>query len=286
MSLLTADTFKNTTLSSDVVEKAKRKLSDDGWVLLRGFDTNLQGFSNLAGSICTTLSFDPAREYSAKNVQKVDAGKEAIGLHIENGNTPFPPDMVAFFCEKSVKHGSQTTLCDGAALWEALPEVLKEPFKNNIIVSRELSPIRWKTYVANELLDGAAPERVTLDDLQQLLEAVPGQDGQLDDKDNLLYSLTVKPVLESKLSTKPAFANALLGPSYNYDPPVYRFENGQVIDESFKKELALLSEQLTEEVKWQDGDVVLIDNKRVMHGRREIIGPIEDRRLFIAMGSL
>ena len=34
------------------------------------------------------------------------------------------------------------------------------------------------------------------------------------------------------------------------------------------------------------GDIVIIDNKRCMHGRREITVPLSERRLAIAMGFL
>ncbi|WP_257222415.1 TauD/TfdA family dioxygenase [Acinetobacter sp. YH16050] len=50
------------------------------------------------------------------------------------------------------------------------------------------------------------------------------------------------------------------------------------------EELAERCERETSEIDWQDGDVVLIDNKRFMHGRREILVPIEDRKLYICMG--
>lgn len=31
-----------------------------------------------------------------------------------------------------------------------------------------------------------------------------------------------------------------------------------------------LTDELTENIEWQDGDVVLVDNTRAMHGRRSI----------------
>jgi alpha-ketoglutarate-dependent taurine dioxygenase len=34
-----------------------------------------------------------------------------------------------------------------------------------------------------------------------------------------------------------------------------------------------VSEKVTEEIQWEDGDIVLIGNTRVMHGRRAITEP-------------
>ena len=48
-------------------------------------------------------------------------------------------------------------------------------------------------------------------------------------------------------------------------------------------EVRHVTAELTVDIRWQDGDLVMIDNRRVMHGRRAI----EDRRrsLFIGLGS-
>ena len=56
------------------------------------------------------LTYDPTRENITRQSQKVDAGTQAMGLHIENDSTPLPPDIIAFFSEKSASRGSQTTL--------------------------------------------------------------------------------------------------------------------------------------------------------------------------------
>jgi hypothetical protein len=37
-------------------------------------------------------------------------------------------------------------------------------------------------------------------------------------------------------------------------------------------------------VSWQDGDIAMINNKRVLHCRRAIMGNLIDRKLFIGMG--
>ncbi len=132
------------------IDQAKQIIQANGWVLLRGFEHNLETFSELVSQFCSQLTFDPAREFSNKTTQKVNAGTGAIGLHIENGNTPFPPDLVAFYSRKSAHVGSQTTLCDGELLFNTLPESLKALFTGNMVVSRTLPEALWKRYVANE----------------------------------------------------------------------------------------------------------------------------------------
>jgi hypothetical protein len=71
-----------------VISTIQERLKSDGWALLRGFDMDMTAFNALIAQLCKTITFDPARENSEKNTQKVDAGLGPIGLHIENGNTP------------------------------------------------------------------------------------------------------------------------------------------------------------------------------------------------------
>ena len=72
--------------------------------------------------------------------------------------------------------------------------------------------------------------------------------------------------------------------SHNYEPPVYRLDDGSVVSADEIKELRDIAETCTVEINWQDGDVAVIDNTRVMHGRRAIKD--QDRTLFIGMGRL
>jgi alpha-ketoglutarate-dependent taurine dioxygenase len=76
----------------------------------------------------------------------------------------------------------------------------------------------------------------------------------------------------------------LLRPSFNYEKPNYSFANGQPLSEKLMKQTAELAEKYTQEIQWQDGDIVIINNKRVLHGRRAITGNLSDRALFIGMG--
>ena len=78
--------------------------------------------------------------------------------------------------------------------------------------------------------------------------------------------------------------NKLLGPFYKYQKPRYFFSDGVEVSPDLILELADLCEKYTAEIHWQDGDLAIIDNKRFMHGRREILVPLENRKLYISMG--
>ena len=266
----------------------KQQLSERGWVVLNNFCESLEMFSQLLQQHTHKLTFDPARDFIDGVSQKVDAGTSAVGLHIENGNTPFPPKLVAFYSAKSAAIGAQTTICDGVELFNAMPDVMKRQWQRQVTVSRLLPSNIWRKYVVDQHPMVDRLEQVSEQHLQDLIKANPKQRGTVDNNDNLYYQLEISPclqVIDEFGNQQLAFANAILGPSFNYQPPEYRFENGEIVSELLIQETAGLAEQTTKEHQWQNGDVILIDNHRVMHGRREITVPLNERELFIGMGS-
>jgi len=279
---------ENTDLTNEeTVVLAKHHLERNGWVLLRGFNSNLPKFSRLLQQFCRQLTFDPAREFADNSSQKVDAGKEAIGLHIENGNTPFPPNYVGFYSAKSAISGSQTTVCDGKELLRHMPTNLQQTWAKKITVSRQLPSALWRKYVATQHPCISCVSEVTEKHLQDFIAINPNQRGSINADDSLDYQLDIQPCLFSKVgddSNEEAFANAILGPSFNYQKPTYTFFDGEEVSDSIINKTAELAEKYTHEINWQDGDVILIDNKRVLHGRRAIDGELADRKLYIAMG--
>lgn len=264
-------------------QSIKNTLVEQGWVLLRHEQYDVASFSELMSRLCQKLTYDPARENVTQQSQKVDAGTQAVGLHIENGTTPLPPDIIAFFSEKSASQGSQTTLCDGHQVWQSLPETLKQKFAQPMTISRYLPKHIWQRYVATALNISDA-EQVTPHNLQQFIQMIPGQSISPAEDEGVQYHLKMNMVRSDNLKGVPAFANTLLGPSYNYEKPRFHFADGSEISPDLIAELAQRCESHTSEINWQDGDIAIIDNKRFMHGRREIRVPLENRKLYICMG--
>lgn len=272
------------TISAAILTRIQEHLNESGWALLRGFDMDMQAFSDMTSHLCKTITFDPARENTEKNTQKVDAGLGPIGLHIENGNTPVCPDVVAFYSTKAAFEGSQTTICDGRQVFAQFTDAQKARWSQRMTVQRTLPEELWKRYLANEHPAISKPEEVTHEHILQFKAAIPDQDFTLNDDGSLEYRLKVSPVRASSLSGGQAFANAILGPSHNYEPPVYTLDDGSVVSADEIEDLRDVAEQCTVEINWQDGDVAVIDNTRVMHGRRAIKDA--DRQLFIGMGRV
>jgi len=272
------------TITPAILENINSDLAADGWTLLRGFKMDMPIFSELTSKLCKTITFDPARENTNKNTQKVDAGFGPIGLHIENGNTPVCPDIVTFYSAKAAFEGSQTTVCDGRRVFEAFSDVQKERWLQRMTVKRTLPEALWKRYLANEHPAISEPEEVTHEHILQFKAAIPDQDFTLNADGSLEYRIKLSPVRMSSVSGGRAFANAILGPSHNYEPPIYTLDDHTTVSSDEIADLRDIAETCTIEINWQDGDVAVIDNTRVMHGRRAIKD--QDRQLFIGMGRL
>ncbi len=259
-------------------------LRNKGWLLLT--NNNLDSFSQLLNQLCQKLTFDPARDYVSRSTQKVDAGTDAVGLHIENGHTPLPPDIVAFFSQRSASKGSQTTVCDGAELLSLLPPSIEKHIDQPINVTRTLPELYWKRYIA-DILQIDDIHKVNQSHIDSMLSRLPNnQKATLNLDGSLTYTLTINPIIKDNLANKPAFANALLGPSYNYQKPVYTFQSGKPVPDALLEDIAGIAETCTHDIQWRDGHVAIIDNKRVLHGRRKILVPLEERELIIGMGFL
>ena len=260
-------------------------LSKFGFCLIRGYTCTLGDFSRMIGRLCSEITYDPARAVTAKSIQSVDAGVEPVGLHIENGNTPRVPHLVGFYCRRAAEYGSQTTVCDGIELLAHMPNELRAHFTGSMQVCRTLSETQWRSYLAQEhpLIDCA--DQVTVTHLEQMLAQFTNLEASLNPNGSLQYRLEFEPVIESPFSCQPAFANAILGPSFNYEAPDYLLPDGERLCGAMRESLKDYAERYTQEIAWQSGDVLLVDNWRIMHGRRRILDE-GNRELFIGMGMV
>jgi alpha-ketoglutarate-dependent taurine dioxygenase len=260
-------------------------LKEAGFLVLRGFTANLETFSGFVQRLSIRVTLDPARQFHGKVAQKVDAGYDAIGLHCENGNTPFLPHLCWFFCEKAAKAGSQTTVCDGYSVWDALSASSRERFQAQPIqYTRNIEAMKWKAFTAHALQGRKPIEQIEFKDLVSLLDTQQDATAELKPDGSIYYVFRVQAAHRTLFGERLALANSILGPSYNYEKPKITFADGSPLSEQLLAELAQVTEAHTENIEWRNGEVVLIDNTRVMHGRRAITDP--ERTIYNALSYI
>ncbi|MFR0675296.1 TauD/TfdA family dioxygenase [Enterobacterales bacterium AW_CKDN230030176-1A_HGKHYDSX7] len=258
-------------------------LRDRGVVVLRRCLVTLDEFSAFVKRHSSRLSLDPGRTLSGGVAQLVDAGTDAVGLHCENGNAPIWPDLTWFYCTLAPRKGSQTTLCDGAAVLDDLSPTTVQRFSEQRIRYRRTVPgDKWRRIVCHYLPEVESLEDATFEQLQAIVGADRNtQMHYTKAQDTVAYAYAVSAIQQSSFHGGAAFANSILGPSFNYEKPVIDFENGEPFDPALLDEVERVTARHTHIVGWQDGDMVMIDNRRVMHGRQPIVDT--SREIFNAL---
>ena len=244
-------------------------LSHSGVVIYRDFGDSLDDFNDFVSAHSARITFDPARKTATSNTAEINAGSLEMGLHRENGNLPFNPDLQSFFCLEAASIGSETTMCDGQRVLFDLSAKTRILFESQKIrYARRIPWINVQRFLSVELQ--LPIDQVTDEHLEQVNNQVKGQTYRRVDQ-NLIYSELVISAIEcSCFSKRASFCNSMLGPSVNYDPPRITWENGGDISMSIWDEVKDVTSRQTYDHFWEKGDIVVIDNTRIMHGRRKL----------------
>ena len=243
-----------------------------GALLLRGFGADLDSFRRFARSLCATavINETPGRAVldAAEAIQGVDGGTNAFALHPELAREPWKPDAALFGCLSPPGTGGETTLCDGIALAAALPPPVRAGLEGRRLVHvMGVWPALLRFWFGTE-----APSDALLADPPRPL---PYRFWRL--PDGRIAREFSRPALH-----KPMFAD---GPAFGNFLLFARFNNGRgnfpllddltPVPEEWLQAIHTTGEALTAEVRWQAGDVLVLDNTRFMHGRRAIVDAAE-----------
>ena len=258
----------------------RNALEQHGALLLRGFDSGPAGFAELCNDLCSGSMFNesPGREIfdERSKVQSVNLGGDPFPLHPELAREPWRPDLAAFACFDAPDVGGQTNICDGIAIAESLPDELRaELGDKRLFYIRPASPQALEYWLgtatpSDALLASPPPE------CPYWFRRAQGQ---------VVRGFT-RPVLEPTLFDKrPAFANFVLFARDYLKIDRIPLLEGQVFSDDLVDVIRSIARSLTYSHRWQEGDVILLDNSRFMHGRKAIVEP-EQRRIATYFGYL
>lgn len=80
-----------------------------------------------------------------------------------------------------------------------------------------------------------------------------------------------------------AIANSLVN-LYSRKGENIKFEDGSLISEKTIREIKKVMNKLTEVIRWQTGDLVMVDNSKFLHGRRAFND--NRRQIFVLLSNL
>ena len=210
-----------------------------------------------------------------------EAPKEIeIFLHHEMAQTPIYPKNIFFFCKSASLNGGQTPLCRSDDLYTA---ILKEDA--GLLAKFQENGVIYNSVMSNgdELISGQGRSwQKTLGVISKDEAAIRlndlGYSWNWIEGDNLsVTTKTFEAIKELKDGSK-SFFNQVLAASLGWkknsedDLLPVKFGNGEEIPEASIQMISELAKSLTLLRHWKDNDILLIDNYRVMHGRKPFSG--------------
>jgi alpha-ketoglutarate-dependent taurine dioxygenase len=282
---------------------AVRDVLDDallrhGGILLRGLPlTDRAGFEHLVAN----LGYDPAGYEGGIAVRGNDAGvalvasqedhRITLSPHNEMAYLPNYPRLILFFCESAATSGGEVPVNDIRETAAILPEDVKQAFRDK--------GIRYHRHLARNSSNGEMGWVDTFrtedrDVIARHLTA-SGYDFDWDADGSLRYhytrdAFTAHPETGEELwfnqvtelhcsywRAHPHFPPAL--PDHEY-PATTAYGDGSAIDEDLISFLRGALWRTTRVVRMRPGDVLVLDNQVLQHGRLAFEGP---RRHFVSL---
>lgn len=255
-----------------------------GAVLFRGFNVSRDQFVAFSNQFFRASEHPvrtPDEEPGSKGelVYDVDTAKTGgnRSLHSEASDSGPTLDMCWFFCQNAPPVGGETTLGDGIQVLDRLSESTLAAFRANRIAYKWTFPeAQWTEMCGTSDREQAEMVFGKLKEIQTRFAA----DGSLD----LIHSAyAIRP---TRYSARDAFVNAVAEYLRGMEHPAdeakacVMFEDGSPIPSAIASEIESACETCEYPLRWNNGDMVMVDNSRVMHGRRE--WPIEYPRAVYA----
>ena len=259
-----------------------------GTVLFRGFDVPAAHDFDAAVSAYDAPGF--AYEGSLSNAVRVNitprvfTANEAppdvsIYLHHEMAQTPIYPSKLFFYCEIAPGSGGATPLCRSDWVLDALAE--KRP---ELVAAFKAKGVRYSHTMpgAPDAQSGQGRSwRDTLGaDTREAAEARLSELGYIWEwqGENLRVTSPVLSAIRKLEDGRQVFFNQLIAAfrgwkdARNAPSKSITFGDGAIIDPADMAVAIEIADELSFDQNWQAGDVALIDNFIVMHGRRPFTG--------------
>jgi alpha-ketoglutarate-dependent taurine dioxygenase len=276
-----------------------RALVEHGAILFSGFDVaSPDDVHDVAAAVCNQLL-----DYVYRSTPRTAVGErvytateyradETIPMHNENAYQRDWPMKLVFACLQPADVGGETTLARTARVTARLGPELRQAFADRrVMYVRNYGQgvdLSWETTFQTESReeveafcrrDGIAWEWLDDDGLRttQVCEAFarhPMSGEALWFNQAHLFHVS---------SLGPARQAAMLEIFGEHDLPRHAcYGDGSPLDERHLQDVRLAYEAETIPVRWARGDVLLVDNMLVAHGRRPFSGT---RRVLVAMGD-
>lgn len=283
------------TTSDDVdsidIDIVIEQLKANGAVYFKGFDADVEAFERFTNKFSDDyMDNTGSGSYRDKASDKTDGTIQNVAyvfgvnrqrtfglpLHADRSYIKSQPELIWFMCKQPSETGGQTILCDGVKVYQALGEETRK-----LLHEKKLKYIRH--YKADEWpILFKTDERSEVEDYCKDNDMTCRFDG-----DGALTTEFVKSAfVTTRFGEGPAFVTSILIQLWQEDElgrttSLSRLEDGSRIPDPILDDIKKVCEEYTIELPMQSKDFVMVDNTRLMHGRRQFTG--ENRAVFVRM---
>ncbi|WP_437305951.1 amino acid adenylation domain-containing protein [Sorangium sp. So ce388] len=270
-----------------------------GAVLFRGFPIrSAPEFEQVAQAICGELFGeygDLPREKTGKHIYSSTPypADKAILFHNESSHLPRWPLKQWFFCVQAAPEGGATPIVDCRRLYEALAPDVRERFRRSgLLYVRNFTPgfdVGWQDFF-HTTEPAVVEERCRAGGMR--CEWLPGGRLRISQRGPAVLShpKTGEQVFFNQIQLHhPAYLEAPVRESLlamvgeEWLPRNVCYGDGAPIEAETTRALGEAYERCAVRFPWQEGDIILLDNMLVAHGRDPFSGP---RKIVVAMGEM
>ncbi|MCI0508024.1 MAG: TauD/TfdA family dioxygenase [Gammaproteobacteria bacterium] len=269
----------------------KEHVRTSGAVVFKGFNLDAALFEQFSNSLSNDFmnnmgsgSWRKTQNYSSDGTIQNVTYTYGIGhqrtfplpLHADRAYVKSRPEVMFFMCERPAAEGGRTTVCDGIDAYKGFSKSTRELLdRKRLKYIRHYQDGEWQTLYQTH--DFSLIEKYCAD-YDMLLDRL---------RDNSIrteYVHTGVPL--TKWQQTKSFCNSMqIGLWQEYvmgrKTTFVRFEDDSEIPEDVRQEIDEVTEKLTAEIPWEAGDIAIVDNTRMLHGRRSFTD--ENRSILVRM---
>jgi len=281
----------NESLHELALEPVQDALKRTGAVFFQGFGADLEDFERFgnrfsddymdntgSGSYRQTAE---GRDATIQNVAYTFGVKtqRTFGLppHADRSYVKSQPELIWFYCKRPAAEEGRTFICDGVKICERLKPATRAAFESKRLKYIRHYPItEWP--VAFHTTDLEQVKRYCAEN--ELVVTVR-DDGSVS---TAYYKPAIVPA--TRFGSAKAFVNSILIQHWQEQAlgrknALVRFEDDSELPKDVLDDVKEVSAALCEKLPWGPGDLIMVDNTRLMHGREEFSDP--NREIYTRM---